>query len=60
MEHERGEEAHQAWTYYAGRAESANPAEASAAAKSGKHAARTYTNADVERVGQMSQEFKKK
>jgi len=60
MEHERGEEARQAWTYYAGRAESASAVEASVAAKSGKHAGRTYTNADVERVGQISQEFKKK
>jgi len=60
MEHERGEEAHQAWTYYAGRSETASAVEASAAAKSGRHAARTYTNADVERVGQVSQEFKKK
>jgi hypothetical protein len=60
MEHEQGEEAHQVWTYYAGRAESASPVEASAAEKSGRHAARTYTNADVERVGQISQEFKKK
>jgi hypothetical protein len=59
-DHERGEEAHQVWTYYAGRAESASPVEASAAAKGGKHAARTYTNADVERVGQISQDFKKK
>jgi hypothetical protein len=60
MEHERAEQGHQAWTYYAGRAETASPVEASAAAKSGRHAARTYTNTDVERVGQVSQEFKKK
>jgi hypothetical protein len=60
MEHERGEEAHQAWTYYAGRAETASAVEASAAAKGGRHAARTYTNTDVERVGQVSQDFKKK
>lgn len=60
MEHGHGEEAHQTWTYYADRAQTASPVEAAAAAKSGKHAARTYTNADVERVGQISQDFKKK
>jgi hypothetical protein len=59
MEHER-EEAHQGWTYYAGAAQTGSPVAAAAAAKSGKHAARTYTNADVERVGQISQEFRKK
>ncbi len=59
MEHERGEE-HQAWTYYAGAAATGSPVAASAAAKSGRRAARTYTNTDVERVGQISQEFKKK
>jgi hypothetical protein len=60
MEHERGEEAHQAWTYYAGPAATASPVEAAAAAKGGKRAARAYTNQDVERVGQISQEFKKR
>lgn len=59
MEHERDEEAHQ-WTYYARSVETASPVNASAAAKSGRRAARTYTNADVERVGQVRQEFKKK
>ena len=59
MEHEHGEE-HQAWTYYASTDATASPVTASAAAKSGRKAARTYTNADVERVGQISQEFKKK
>jgi len=58
-EHEHGEE-HQAWTYYAGEAATGSPVTASAAAKSGRKAARTYTNADVERVGQINQEFKKK
>jgi hypothetical protein len=33
---------------------------AAAEAKTAPHAARTYTNQDVERVGQISQEFKKK
>lgn len=60
MEHGHGEEAHQAWTYYAGRAETASPVAAAAAARTGKRAARTYTNQDVERVGQISQEFKRK
>lgn len=58
MEHERGEEAHQAWTYYAASAETANPVEAAAAAKRGRHAARTYTNQDVERMNEKNQEFK--
>jgi hypothetical protein len=60
MEHERGEEEHQAWTYYAARAETASPVEASAAAKSGRHAARSYTNADVEGMNQKNQNFKQK
>ena len=60
MEHGRGEEGHVAWTYYAGRAQTASPVEAAVATKSGKHAARTYTNQDVERVGQISQDFKRK
>ena len=60
MEREGGAEEHQAWTYYAAAAATGSPVAASAAAKSGRHAARTYTNADVERVGQISQEFKKK
>jgi hypothetical protein len=60
MEHERGEEARQAWTYYAARTASASPVEASAAAKSGRHAARTYTNQDVERMNEKNQEFKRK
>ncbi|HMK23198.1 MAG TPA: hypothetical protein VK466_12755 [Terriglobales bacterium] len=60
MEHGHGEEAHQVWTYYAGRAQTASPVEAATLAKSGKHAARTYTNQDVERVGQISQDFKRK
>jgi hypothetical protein len=58
MEHERGEEARVAWTYYAGRAETASAVEASAAAKSGRKAARTYTNQDVERMNEKNQDFK--
>ena len=60
MEHEHGEEARQSWTYYAGHAEKASVLKAAAEAKTAPHAARTYTNQDVERVGQTSQEFKKK
>jgi hypothetical protein len=57
MEHGHGEEAHVAWTYYAGRAETASPVAASTEAKNGKHAARTYTNADVDRVAATNQPF---
>jgi hypothetical protein len=60
MEHEHGEERPAVWTYYAGAMQTANPMEASAAAKSGRHAARTYTNADVERMNEKNQEFKRK
>jgi hypothetical protein len=60
MEHERGEEEHQAWTYYASGAATASPVAASAAAKGGRHAARTYTNADVEGMNQKNQDFKRK
>jgi hypothetical protein len=60
MEHAHGEEAHPAWIYYASRAETASAAEASAAAKSGRRAARTYTNADVERVAATNQPFERK
>ena len=60
MEHDHGEEARVAWTYYAGRAETANPVEAAATAKSGRHAARTYTNQDVERMNQQNKEFQRK
>jgi hypothetical protein len=59
MEH-HGEEAHQSWTYYAGREQAGNAAEAAAAARGSRKAARTYTNADVERVAQKNEEFKKK
>jgi hypothetical protein len=59
MQH-HGEEAHQSWTYYAGREQAGNAAEAAAAARGSRKAARTYTNADVERVAQKNEEFKKK
>ena len=60
MEHGQGEEGHAAWAYYAGPMQTTNPVDASAAAKSGRHAARTYTNADVERMNEKNQEFKRK
>jgi len=60
MEREHGEEEHAAWTYYAGPLQIANPVAASAVAKSGRKAARTYTNADVERQNEQNQEFKRK
>lgn len=46
-----GEEGEQ-WIYFSGREHTANAVDASAAAKSGKKAARTYTNDDVERQNQ--------
>ena len=59
MEHGHGEEgAH--WTYYAGRAATASPVAASAEAKNMKHAARTYTNDDINRVAAKSEDFHKK
>jgi hypothetical protein len=48
------------WTYYVGVAGSANAVEASAAAKSGRHAVRTYTNEDVDRVAAKSEPFTRK
>jgi hypothetical protein len=60
MEHGHGEEARNTWTYYAGHAEKASLVTASTSAKSAPHAARTYTNADVERVGAKAEEFRKK
>jgi hypothetical protein len=48
---ERGprEETEAQWMYFAGREHTASAVDASVAAKSGKKAARTYTNEDVER-----------
>jgi hypothetical protein len=59
MEHGHGEEASH-WTYYAGRAATANPVAASAEAKNVKHAARTYTNDDINRVAAKSEDFHRK
>jgi hypothetical protein len=55
---ERGERA--TWTYYVGAEQSASAVEASAAAKNGKHAVRTYTNEDIDRVAAKSEPFTKK
>jgi hypothetical protein len=59
MEQMHGEEGHEAWTYYAGHAEAGSPVQASVAAKSGRKAARTITNQDVERMSEKNQEFKR-
>src|SRR5215469_7679430 len=59
MEHMHGEEAREAWTYYAGHVEAGSPVQASAAAKSGRKATRTITNQDVERVNEKNQAFKR-
>lgn len=56
-EEERGEEHAQearAWTYFASEEETSNAVEAATAAKSAKHAARTYTNQDVENENQKN------
>jgi hypothetical protein len=60
MQHGHGEEANVAWTYYAGRAQTASPVEAAASAKSGRRAAHTYTNQDVERMNQQNKDFQRK
>jgi hypothetical protein len=59
---ERGPEREEraSWTYYVGIDQSASAVDASAAAKGGRHAARTYTNADVDRVAAINQPFAKK
>ena len=59
---ERGPEREEraSWTYYVGVEQSASAVEAAAAAKRGKHAVRTYTNEDVERVAAKSEPFTRK
>jgi hypothetical protein len=50
---ERGpKEEREGWIYFSGREHTASAVDASAAAKSGKKASRTYTNEDVERQNQ--------
>lgn len=51
---ERAEAAPRAWTYYAATEETVNPVEAAGAAKTAKHATRTYTNQDVENENQKN------
>ena len=60
MGHGHAEEVGGNWTYFSGRGVGQTPVEASAAAKSAKHATRTYTNQDVDRVAAVSEQFKKK
>jgi hypothetical protein len=52
MERAPVEQAHLDWTYYVGPVAGVNPA-------GGKHAARTYTNADVDRVAAKSEPFRR-
>ncbi len=47
-EHEIAEAAPRGWVYYASEEEASSPVEASASARTGRHAARTITNQDVE------------
>jgi len=47
-EHERGEAAPKAWIYYASEEETSSAVDASTAARSQRHAARTITNQDVD------------
>lgn len=47
-EHERAEAAPKAWIYYASEEETASAVDASTSARTGRHAARTITNQDVD------------
>jgi hypothetical protein len=47
-EHERAEAAPKAWIYFASEQETSSAVDASTAARSGRHAARTITNQDVD------------
>lgn len=58
LEHAHGEESRNTWTFYAGRAQADSPVVASTAAKSGKHATRTYSNQDVERMNEQNGQVK--
>ena len=59
-EHGAREEARAEWIYFTGSEHTANAMTASAAAKSGKKAGRTYTNDDVERQNQSNGNVKYK
>jgi len=52
-QHERKEAAPRAWFFYSS-VEETTPAEATISAKTGKHAARTYSNQDVEQENQKN------
>jgi len=55
LEHMRREQEKQvAWVYFTGAEHTASAVQASVEAKSGKHAAKTYTNDDVARQNQMN------
>jgi len=58
--HGQAEGMHGNWVYFSGRMVGSTPVEASAAAKTGKRAARTYTNEDVDRVAAKSEQFRRK
>jgi len=53
-------EEHAQWVYFSGTEHTANAVSASVAAKGGKKAAHSYTNADVERQNQNNGEVKYK
>jgi len=53
-EHERAEAAPKAWIYYASEEETSSAVEASASARTGRHATRTITNQDVEQQNQKN------
>ena len=52
-EHERSEGGAATWTFY-GAADSTTPVQAAASAKTGRRAARTYTNQDIDQVNQKT------
>jgi len=53
-EHERAEAAPRAWIYYASEEETSSAVDASASARTGRHAARTITNQDVQQQNQKN------
>ena len=56
---EQSEAGRGSWTYLTGHVANVSPVQASAASKNGKHASRTYTNDDVNRVAAKSEPFRK-
>lgn len=53
-EREHAEQGSRAWTYFAAENETSNAVEGATAAKTAKHATRTYTNQDVENENQKN------